>query len=184
MHDARGAKRASLSDVSWPQPYSFQSLAWPVAAVIIAFIFRRPIEGLLGQISELKAGPVTVKMGLPQAEREAIERAVDELIASEPAEDGLVDAKKLVIRDSEGRARIVAATIPSGEPFLSLVDEDGQTRAFLFAARNADSDGVSMLSFRGKGENADMAGYIGAGHDGTSQVGVRDRNGWKVWPGN
>ena len=74
---------------------------------------------------------------------------------------------------------MLAATVESGEPFLTLIDEDSRPRATLVAASATDPDGLAMLFFHGESAG-DTASFIGAERDGSGAVGIRDSSGiWK-----
>ena len=74
----------------------------------------------------------------------------------------------------------MASTVVSGEPFLALIDEAGESRAILIAGSSADPNGVAMLMFARKGMPTEISSFIGAESDGSGTVAVRDSTGaWK-----
>jgi hypothetical protein len=163
-----------------------KALAWPLTAMVLAVsaikIFREPISDLIGRISKLKFGRVSVEAKASKVDAEIV-KLVREITAlpAMPGEEHF-ETRRLVIRDSKGLPRIIAGTVESGEPFLALIDEEGAIRASLSASSAADSTGVAMLWFPGKGRPLrDMASFIGAeSTDGSGAVGIRDSSGtWK-----
>jgi hypothetical protein len=164
-----------------------KALAWPltVGVLVVAaiIVLREPISDLVGRIVTMKAGPVSVKTRPPNRDPEVVKQ-IQEIAAHLAAADTEhLDALRLVIRDTRNRPRIIIATgEPSGEPFLALIDENGEVRASLSASSAADPTGVAMLLFPAKGRPpADMAAFIGAdSSDGGGAVGIRDSSGtWK-----
>jgi hypothetical protein len=158
------------------------SLSVPVMVILAMLIFREPIAALIRRVVEFKAGRVSMKAKGPSLDREVMTE-IKEIAAQQAAtDDEHLEARRLVIRDSKGRVRILASTLESsGEAFLALVDEDGEVRASLGACSSADPTGVAMLLFPRKGRPpGDMASFIGAEADGSGAVGIRDSSGtWR-----
>lgn len=98
--------------------------------------------------------------------------------AAHQADDDGLDSRRLVIRDSLGRTRILAMTIGDGSPVFALLDEKGDVRAALAASPADNPKGVAMLEFPRKGRPlGDSAALIGAESDGTGTIGIRDSSG-------
>jgi hypothetical protein len=159
-------------------PWSLSVLLIVIAAMLI---FREAIREIISRSHELKAGRYFSLKAKPSRPDQAIAQIVRELSAAGQVQS---DVDRLVIRDAQGRPRILASTVESGAPFLALIDEDGEVRATLAAgsaADPADPNEIAMLMFRGKGKAVgDMASFIGAERDGSGAVGVRDSYGsWK-----
>lgn len=176
-----------------------KTLAWPLTTIMLAVlairVFREPIAELINRISKLKFGRMSMEAKASKIDAEIVKR-VKAIIAPEtadgakpaaasgpePALSENLDADHLVIRDSNGLTRIIAGTVESGEPFLALIDEEGEIRASLSAGSAADPAGVAMLMFSRKGlPPGDMAAMIGTENsDSSGAVGVRDSSGvWK-----
>ncbi len=160
-------------------PWSLSVLLMVVAAMLI---FRRALSELISRSREVNAGPFRLKAEHavnPKFLEEAL-REVQEGAAK--IEQQQVDTRRLVIRDAQGRVRILASTLePLGPAFLAVFDEDGEARASLVASSATDPSGIAMLLFPGKGRPpGDMASMIGAEMDGSGAVVVRDSSGaWK-----
>jgi hypothetical protein len=145
-------------------------------------VFREPIGELIGRISKFKFGRMSMETKTLKVDQEIV-KLVREITASPsmPGEEHF-ETQRLVIRDSEGLVRILAGTVESGEPFLALIDEEGEIRASLSASSVSNPTGVAMLMFSGKGRApGDMAAMIGTENsDGSGAVGIRDSSGaWK-----
>jgi hypothetical protein len=158
---------------------AIDNFPWPLATTVIALaamiIFRREIGDVITRSHEFKTGRVSLKAKPPGPTAREIKQILSEVEGG----DGLLDAQRLVIRDSSGRPRMLAATVESGEPFLTLIDEDSRPRATLVAASATDPDGLAMLFFHGESAG-DTASFIGAERDGSGAVGIRDSSGiWK-----
>ncbi len=152
------------------------SLTVLVLALAAMLIFREPIAKFLGRILEMKAGPVSVKAQAPGPDP-AIIKQIEEIAARQAvADEKHLDVQRLVIRDSAGRPRILASTLPSGEPFLALFDEAGRPRASLTASSATDPDEIAILVFHGQ-TAGETASFIGAERDGSGAVGFRDSSG-------
>jgi hypothetical protein len=157
------------------------SLSVPIIVIAAMLIFRGPLGSLIGQGShEFKAGRFfSWKARRASGPSPQVIAQIAHGIAQAAAEEQL-DVRRLVIRDSEGRPRIVASTVPSGEPFLALIDDAGEARVSLMASSAADPSGVAILMFARRGTPNEMASFIGAENDGSGAVGVRDSTGaWK-----
>jgi len=157
------------------------SLSVPVVVIAAMIIFKGPLGALISQGShEFKAGRFfSWKAKRPSGPTPQVLAQIVREIAQAEAEEHL-DIRRLVIRDSAGRARIVASTVESGEPFLALIDDAGESRAALIAGSAADPNGVALLMFAKKGMPAEMSSFIGADNDGSGALGVRDSAGaWK-----
>jgi hypothetical protein len=157
------------------------SLSVPVMVIAAMLIFRGPLGALISNAShEFKAGRFfSWKAKRPSGPTPQILAQIAREIAQAP-EEGQFDGRRLVIRDAQGRPRILASTVVSGEPFLALIDEGGEIRCSLTAGQAADRDGVAMLMFARKGTPAEMASFIGAENDGSGTVAIRDSAGvWK-----
>jgi hypothetical protein len=160
--------------------------SWPLAAIVVSamIIFSKPIVELIRGVNRLKPGVVSITAKASHQEAE-IEKRV-RAILGEFASSGAVhlDIQRLVIRDTQGRPRIIASTVEvSGEPFLALIDEEGDVRASLSASSATDPTGVAMLMFLG-GPPCNMAAFIAADSSAESgAVGIRDSSGiWKEMP--
>jgi len=157
---------------------------WPLVALVLGlaamFIFREAISTFISRSHEWKAGRFSAKAKPSAPDPRMVAQTVREILEDVAGQEHL-DLLRLVIRDSDGRPRILASTVPSGEPFIVLLDEDREVRASFVLSSNADPSGVAMLTFSGKGQPAgDMASVIGAERDGSGIVGVRDSSGgWK-----
>lgn len=154
------------------------SLSVPLMVISAMLIFYSPIAALVGRIVEVKAGRVSMKTKAQRLDPE-IMKQLQEIVSQAAADEEHLDARRLVIRDSQGQPRIIAATLePSGEAFLVLVDENGEVRVSLSASSAADPTGIAMLLFPGKGRPpSEMASFIGAEGDGSGAVAVRDSSG-------
>jgi hypothetical protein len=158
------------------------SLSVPIMVIAAMIIFRRPLGSLIGQGShEFKAGRFfSWKARRPLGPTPQIFAQIAREIAQAPEEEHF-DGRRLVIRDAQGRPRILASTVASGEPFLALIDEGGEIRCSLIAGQAADPDGVAaVLMFARRGSPTEMASFIGAENDGTGTLAIRDSAGaWK-----
>ena len=156
-------------------PWSLSVLVMAITAMII---FREPIAVLISRSHELRAGrffSLKAKPIDPKLIEDALRKAGE--TAAELWEQ--LDTRRLVIRDVQGRPRIIASTLPSEESFLALFDQAGQPRATLVASSAIEPDGIAMLLFHGQ-TAGEMASFIGAEHDGSGAIGVRDSSGvWK-----
>jgi hypothetical protein len=157
------------------------SLSIPIIVIAAMLIFKGPLGDLISQGShEFRAGRIfSWKARRPSGPTpQALAKIVREITQATSEEK--LDLRRLVIRDSLGRPRIVASTVESGEPFLALIDEAGESRATLIVGSAADQNGVAMLMFARKGMPAEMSSFVGADNDGSGTVGVRDSTGaWK-----
>jgi hypothetical protein len=163
-----------------------KALAWPLTTAVLIIsairVFRKPIGELIGRISKFKFGRISMETKASKVDREIV-KLVREITASPamPGEEHF-ETRRLVIRDTKGLVRILAGTVESGEPFVALIDEDGEIRASLSASSASDPTGVAMLMFSGKGRRpGDMAAMIGTENsDGSGTVGICDSSGtWK-----
>jgi hypothetical protein len=157
------------------------SLSVPAIVIAAMLIFRGPLGALISQGNhEFKAGRFFIwKAKRPSGPTPQILAQIVREIAQAP-EEGQFDGRRLVIRDAQGRPRILASTVASGEPFLALIDEGGEIRCSLTAGQAADPEGVAMLMFARKGTPGEMVSFIGGANDGSGTVGVRDSAGtWK-----
>lgn len=157
------------------------SLSVPAMVVAAMLIFRGPLGMLISSGShEFKAGRFfSWKAKRPSGPSPQVLAQIVREIAQAPEEEHF-DGRRLVIRDAQGRPRIVASTVPTGEPFLALIDEEGESRASLIAGSARDPGAVALLMFARKGVAGEMASFIGAENDGTGAVAVRDSAGaWK-----
>jgi len=164
---------------------TFIQIPWSLSVTVIVvaamLIFREPLGSLISQGShEFKAGRFfSWKARRPPGPSPKRLAQIFREIGEATSEEGS-DVQRLVIRDSQGRPRILASTVESGEPFLALFDEEGALRAALMAGLAADQDSVAMLTFPRKGMPAEMASFIGAESDGSGAMGVCDSAGdWK-----
>ena len=164
---------------------AIDSFPWSLSVLVIAvtamFIFREPISELIRRSHELRAGPFRLKAE-HTANPKLFEDALREAREGAAKIEQQVDTRRLVIRDAQGRPRILASTLePLGPAFLAVFDEDGEARASLVASSATDPSGIAMLLFPGKGRPpGDMASMIGAEMDGSGAVVVRDSSGaWK-----
>lgn len=57
-----------MSDPWWPS--AILRLSWPVAVLLLAFLFREAISGLIGRIHKLKASSKGVELVLHKMEKE------------------------------------------------------------------------------------------------------------------
>src|ERR1700676_2600138 len=100
-----------------------KALAWPLTTIVLAVsaitVFRKPIGELIGRISKLKFGRMSMEAKASKADAEIV-KMVKAITAQQAADEEHLDADRLVIRDSKGLPRIVAGTVESGEPFLAL----------------------------------------------------------------
>ena len=90
-------------------------------------IFRGPLGALISSAShEFKAGSIFQLEGEAAlwTDPQVFAQIVREI--AQGAEEGQFDGRRLVIRDAQGRPRILASTVASGEPFLALIDEGGE----------------------------------------------------------
>jgi len=159
-------------------PWSLSVLLMVVAAM---FIFRRALSELISRSREVSAGPFRLKAE-HAVNPKLLEDALREVREGAAKIEQQVDTRRLVIRDAQGRVRILASTLePLGPAFLAVFDEDGEARASLVASSATDPSGIAMLLFPGKGRPpGDMASMIGAEMDGSGAVVVRDSSGaWK-----
>src|SRR6266851_900178 len=173
IHLGEGRRMAAVLSAIDNFPLSLTVLVLALAAMLI---FREPIAKFLGRILEMKAGPVSVKAQAPCPDP-AIIKQIEEIAARQAvADEKHLDVQRLVIRDSAGRPRILASTLPSGEPFLALFDEAGRPRASLTASSATDPDEIAILVFHGQ-TAGETASFIGAERDGSGAVGFRDSSG-------
>ena len=159
-------------------PWSLSVLLMVVAAMLI---FRRALSELISRSREVSAGPFRLKAE-HAVNPKFLEEALREVREGAASIEQQVDTRRLVIRDAQGRPRILASTLePLGAAFLAIFDEDGEARASLVASSASDQSGVALLLFPGKGRPpGDMASMIGAEMDGSGTVGVRNSSGaWK-----
>jgi hypothetical protein len=113
-------------------PWSASVMVISIAAMLI---FRRPIRNLIYRSRQVKAGPVTFRAGAVRLEK--VEEEIKKIPRARSAEEDLDDVRRLVIPDCQGRPRILASTVQSGEPFLALLDEEGEARVTLAASASA-----------------------------------------------
>src|SRR5713101_871859 len=107
-------------------PWSLSVLAMAVTAM---FIFREPISELIRKSHELRAGPFRLKAE-HAVNPKFLEDALHEVWEGVAKIEQQVDTRRLVIRDAQGRPRILASTLePLGAAFLAVFDEDGEARA-------------------------------------------------------
>lgn len=167
------AALAFLSNFPW-------SLTTLIIAITAMFLFRESMGGLIERTYDLKAGKIWVKAEQRTADIEKIEQEVQRVIAQSATTDTQLDTDRLIIRDSNGHARIVAGVMEgSGEAYLAIADADGQIRTSLVSSSRGDPDGLAMLMFSGKSSD-ELASFIGAEADGSGSVGIRDSSGaWK-----
>lgn len=159
-------------------PWSLSVLAMVIAAMVI---FREPIGELISRSHEWKAGSFFSLKAKQSAIDPKVMAAIRDMQKSAAAGAEEADLQRLVIRDSNGKVRILVGTTPSGQPFFSMFDEDGEPRASLVGSSAEDPDQLTMIMLRGKGKKPDdMACLIGAERDGTGTIGVRERSGaWR-----
>src|SRR6266436_379890 len=128
-------------------PWSLSVLLMVVAAMLI---FRRALSELISRSREVSAGPFRLK-----AEHAVnptfLEDALREVREGAAKIEQQVDTRRLVIRDAQGRPRIIASTVEPGPAFLVIADEDGEIRAYLTVSSAADPTGIATLWFHGKG---------------------------------
>ena len=153
-----------------------RSLSVLLIAVSAMLIFRAPIAALIGRIVEVKAGRVSMKAKAPVPDPEIMKQVLQIAAQQAAVDEEHLDAQRLVIRDSANRPRILASTLPSGEPFLALFDEVARPRASLTASSAVDPNGIAVLVFHGE-TASETASFIGAECDGSGAVGVRDSSG-------
>ena len=123
-------------------PWSLSVLVMAITAMII---FREPIAVLISRSHELRAGrffSLKAKPIDPKLIEDALRKAGE--TAAELWEQ--LDTRRLVIRDVQGRPRIIASTLPSEESFLALFDQAGQPRATLVASSAIEPDGIACFS--------------------------------------
>lgn len=158
-------------------PWSLSVLIIAIAAMIL---FRQPISELIDRIREVKFKAGRFSLTTSRLDSEVVAQINREVRESAAAQDE-ADLRRLAIRDSNGRVRILASTVETGAPYLALIDEDQNIRVALVASPATELDAVAMLTFYGIGQRPDeMGALIGAERDGSGTVGMRNSSGeWK-----
>jgi hypothetical protein len=102
-------------------------LSVPVVVIAAMLIFRGSLGAPISSAShEFKAGRFfSWKAKRPSGPTQVLAQIVREIAQAPEGEQ--FDGRRLVIRDAQGRPRLLASTVASGEPFLALIDEGGET---------------------------------------------------------